>query len=717
MSEEIDLYYEWLGIKPEDQPPNHYQLLGVDLFESDEAALARAADERMVYVRTFATGRHAKRSQGVLNEIAAAKLCLLDERRRGEYNTTLKAAAEPPVDVEVVDDQLAASVPPPAAPPVAVVEEPSQTATADVAPRAEVSTIAPSSGGYRRRRPQSNIWGIIAGAAIAVLMALVFFAALNTHGTKNNLSGDQSSNKQSAGYRDGDSSSPKAKESEDDLRSTPTIKQQRNAARNRKPKTNTADELSETDATRPAVDEPFVLPDPIDVPPNVEEPQEKQPVPADAALSPVTARVEHFFDIKGATTAKDKRALAQRLFEKSLQSDAYLEQFVLLDYARKLAVAAHDLQTAVESVNWQSKLFEVDQLGLLGSVVSSIEYSEEQPNENAAVAKVGLSLIDRALADDRYDLAIEIADAITKPAHRSSSPDLPQQVQEAVRGIRLIRRPFDQLKPSLETLENNPEDAVANTAVGRFYCFVKGDWQRGLPHLARGNHLRQKQLSERELAEERLPEETFAIAEGWFSLADDEEALLPSSISRQQEQILRHALSLYEAIVQRLPASKQSEAQTQIATTKRKLEGDSAASPVRTTRAIWYMNEVSMQPFAMGKKGDGKLRQTTDDPRAPFRGTGVFFQQSRSKQDLIFKIEWDKRIRQITLQVRNARKLRIQLLDNRTERPLGGVGPYNFGSQTKEIVVNVPAAIGGRFYLHLHNEAKDWFYLGGVELR
>ena len=117
MSEEIDVYYEWLGIKPEDQPPNHYQLLGVALFESDEAALARAADERMVYVRTFATGRHAKRSQGVLNEIAAAKLCLLDERRRGEYDTTLKAAAEPAVDVEVVGGQLAASVPAPAAPP------------------------------------------------------------------------------------------------------------------------------------------------------------------------------------------------------------------------------------------------------------------------------------------------------------------------------------------------------------------------------------------------------------------------------------------------------------------------------------------------------------------------------------------------------------------------------------------------------------------------
>ena len=33
MGQGFDPYYDWLGIAPKDQPPNHYRLLGIDLFE------------------------------------------------------------------------------------------------------------------------------------------------------------------------------------------------------------------------------------------------------------------------------------------------------------------------------------------------------------------------------------------------------------------------------------------------------------------------------------------------------------------------------------------------------------------------------------------------------------------------------------------------------------------------------------------------------------
>ena len=31
--ENFDPYHKWLGISPKDQPPHHYRLLGIDLFE------------------------------------------------------------------------------------------------------------------------------------------------------------------------------------------------------------------------------------------------------------------------------------------------------------------------------------------------------------------------------------------------------------------------------------------------------------------------------------------------------------------------------------------------------------------------------------------------------------------------------------------------------------------------------------------------------------
>ena len=35
----LDPYYLWLGIPPSEQPPNHYRLLGVSAFESNEQVI------------------------------------------------------------------------------------------------------------------------------------------------------------------------------------------------------------------------------------------------------------------------------------------------------------------------------------------------------------------------------------------------------------------------------------------------------------------------------------------------------------------------------------------------------------------------------------------------------------------------------------------------------------------------------------------------------
>lgn len=86
----FDPYRKWLGIPPEEQPPNHYRLLGIGLFESDPDVIAGAADRQMAHVRNFQTGKHSALSQKLLNELAAARLCLLDGRSREQYDRQLQ---------------------------------------------------------------------------------------------------------------------------------------------------------------------------------------------------------------------------------------------------------------------------------------------------------------------------------------------------------------------------------------------------------------------------------------------------------------------------------------------------------------------------------------------------------------------------------------------------------------------------------------------------
>lgn len=90
MAETFDPYHKWLGIPPEEQPPNHYRLLGIRLFESDPDVIANAADQRMTHVRAFQSGQHSAISQEILDEISKARVFLLDPKRKADYDEGLR---------------------------------------------------------------------------------------------------------------------------------------------------------------------------------------------------------------------------------------------------------------------------------------------------------------------------------------------------------------------------------------------------------------------------------------------------------------------------------------------------------------------------------------------------------------------------------------------------------------------------------------------------
>lgn len=91
----FDPYRKWLGISPKDQPPNHYRLLGVELFETDLDVIEGAADKQMAFVRQYQSGEHAPDAAKILNELAAARLCLLKPTTKDAYDEKLKKELQP----------------------------------------------------------------------------------------------------------------------------------------------------------------------------------------------------------------------------------------------------------------------------------------------------------------------------------------------------------------------------------------------------------------------------------------------------------------------------------------------------------------------------------------------------------------------------------------------------------------------------------------------
>lgn len=93
MSNPSDHYHKWLGISPDEYPPNHYRLLGIADFESDQDVIRNAADQRMVFLRTIHHPEELAVAQELLNQVAKAKICLLSDEQKREYDTSIQDSA------------------------------------------------------------------------------------------------------------------------------------------------------------------------------------------------------------------------------------------------------------------------------------------------------------------------------------------------------------------------------------------------------------------------------------------------------------------------------------------------------------------------------------------------------------------------------------------------------------------------------------------------
>lgn len=91
MTEDIDPYRDLLGIETDERPPSHYALLDLEDFESDSSEIEKGAGRRMAALQEMAHSDDLDASQKLLNEVSAARRCLLDVTKKIEYDEKLRA--------------------------------------------------------------------------------------------------------------------------------------------------------------------------------------------------------------------------------------------------------------------------------------------------------------------------------------------------------------------------------------------------------------------------------------------------------------------------------------------------------------------------------------------------------------------------------------------------------------------------------------------------
>ncbi|MBP3695456.1 MAG: hypothetical protein J6J31_13595 [Thermoguttaceae bacterium] len=194
MSNAFDPYYTWLGISPAEQPPNHYRLLGIPLYENNPDVISNAADRQMAHIRTFQGGKHSGDSQRLLNELSAARVVLLDPAKRAAYDAQLQSAAyaamqagyaamgnvpQPPMVGQpqgMMPQQMPPQMPPQGVMPQGV----GVPAPPPVQDPILGGNGARKSSGSKKRKPQKNdptpIYAAVGGGAAVLIAAFLMFS-------------------------------------------------------------------------------------------------------------------------------------------------------------------------------------------------------------------------------------------------------------------------------------------------------------------------------------------------------------------------------------------------------------------------------------------------------------------------------------------------------------------------------------------------------------
>ncbi len=83
-------YFELLGIPESELPANRYRLLGIPLFTANENVIRNGADRQMQFLRRVGGNKYLDDVQAILNEVAEAKIFLLNDEKRNPYDEQLR---------------------------------------------------------------------------------------------------------------------------------------------------------------------------------------------------------------------------------------------------------------------------------------------------------------------------------------------------------------------------------------------------------------------------------------------------------------------------------------------------------------------------------------------------------------------------------------------------------------------------------------------------
>ncbi|MGD0900572.1 MAG: trypsin-like peptidase domain-containing protein, partial [Thermoguttaceae bacterium] len=379
--------------------------------------------------------------------------------------------------------------------------------------------------------------------------------------------------------------------------------------------------------------------------PEAAKPAERVPLPDKESRDKAAQLVEEVFgdESKKARTSEQKLEMVDKLLGAAAGEKSPAQQFALWNRARLLAIESGDLAATRRVADEMISHFQIDAEKANAAVLKAVAETAVGP-QNATVAEFAVTLLDEAIAGDRFDAADEIHAVALRAARKAADADLVKRLQQRAKEIQRYRAAYDAVQVWKQAIEKDPNNPDANTALGKYYCLSKRDWETGLPMLARGNDPELKSAAEKDRANPESPDDRLAVGDRWWELGEkleggDQEAMRARALKWYQDSVanltgLTHArvekrLEQYASLLETESKAEKSPAGPHAAAV------DAKKTPLhksRTTRPSKYVQPRPQQPapVAVAKAAENTILGGMADPQftdlAPEGGVLIGFE-------------------------------------------------------------------------------------------
>jgi hypothetical protein len=216
-------------------------------------------------------------------------------------------------------------------------------------------------------------------------------------------------------------------------------------------------------------------------------------------------------------------------------------QFVLFRESRDVAAAAGQVNLAMKAADALAEVFDVKQMDARLPALEVLARVVTTPAAHLDLARALEAAADEVIAMDELSSAQKLLQLAGVSADKSKDSALIAAISSRTKELEAWQKEAEKALPALELLKTRPDDPDANLLAGRYLCFLKGDWDAGLPLLKKGPDGDLQILAEAELMGPTTAEDQVVIADAWFDVATGNDPAGQTAMQRRARHWYAHA--------------------------------------------------------------------------------------------------------------------------------------------------------------------------------